>query len=133
MDYNYVDGYLKKWYNNSSCSSSPVVQNKYPCPAIANATLTTYINCDCEVEVKLLTLPGLGHDYDVFFNHSDNKQVKDIIKFCKQYNTSCGKISPEEAIENIVAEPAATKRIDDGVLLIERGGKTYTIEGREVK
>lgn len=38
-----------------------------------------------------------------------------------------------EAIENVVAEPAATKRIEDGQILILRGEKTYTLTGQEVQ
>ena len=133
MQYYNLDDYLKQWRDLSHCPSEPVVQKNYPCQAIGGATLTTYINCDCEVEVKLLTLPGLGHDYSGFFNHSDNKQVKDIIKFCKQYSTACGKIS--QGIDQITDHQAssANKVIEDGHILILRGDKTYTLQGQEIK
>ena len=38
-----------------------------------------------------------------------------------------------ETIDNITATTTATKRIENGQLLIERNGKTYTIQGQEVK
>ena len=127
MNYTLVEGYLKKWRNLLHCSTTPVILNSQPC-SCATSTLTTYSECDCDVEIKLFAVPGVNHDWTGCRGFESK-----IWNFCKQYNTSCGKISPEEAIENIVAEPAATKRIEDGILLIERGGKTYNATGVEVK
>ena len=38
-----------------------------------------------------------------------------------------------EAIDNVNAVKSATKRVENGVLLIERNGRTYTAQGAEVK
>ena len=135
MQYPGLDAYLKQWRNLSHCSSQPVVETNYPCPAIAHATLTTYIDCDCEVEVKLLTLPSLGHDYSGFFNYNNHDQVKDILKFCKQYNTGCGKISPEEQGIKAIREDAnlPVKVLQDDHILIKQGDRTYTLTGQELK
>ena len=127
MNYSGVENYLKKWRDLSKCSSIPVILNNRPC-SCAPSTLTTYTECDCDVEIKLFTASGVGHDWTGCRGFES-----EIWNFCKQYNTSCGKISPEEAIENVVAEPAATKRIEDGQLLIQRGGKMYSVTGQEVK
>ena len=127
MNYSGVENYLKKWRDLSKCSSIPVILNNHPC-SCGLSTLTTYTECDCDVEIKLFTASGVGHDWTGCRGFESK-----IWNFCKQYNTSCGKISPEEAIENVVAEPAATKRIEDGQLLIQRGGKMYSVTGQEVK
>ena len=127
MSYTMVEGYLKKWRDLSNCYSTPVILNNLPC-SCARSTLTTYSECDCDVEIKLFTVPGVNHDWTGCRGFES-----EIWNFCRQYNTSCGKISPEEAIENVVAEPAATKRIEDGILLIEKNGKTYNATGQELK
>ena len=52
-------------------------------------------------------------------------------KFGCEFN---GFISPWESIENISSDlPSATKVLRDGQILIIRNGKTYTLQGQEVK
>ena len=132
VGYGGIEDYLQRWSRLFSCANSPEVQTDYPLAygSTGWGTIMTYKNCQCDVEVKLLKAPGIQHDWSCLKTGAN--EARAIIAFCKQYNTSCGKISPE-AIENIVAESAATKRIDDGVLLIEKNGKTYTLQGQEVK
>ena len=131
MNYSGVENYLRKWRNLFHCSSSAQVENNVPECAHAGTTLSTYSGCDCEVEVKLLTVPGVGHDWTDDFACSNDIVVGKIINFCKQYNTGCGKI--HVGLDDVTTEHSATKRLEDGQLLIDRDGKTFTATGIELK
>lgn len=123
MEYSQVEGYLKKWRDLSKCSSTPVILNNRPCTC-ALSTLTTYSKCDCDVEIKLFTVPGVNHDW----TGCSGSFVREIWNFCKQYNTSCGKIAT--AIDEVQGDDVqSTKVIRDGQLLIEFDGKTYNAQG----
>jgi poly(3-hydroxybutyrate) depolymerase len=128
MPYQRAEAYVKKWYNLFHCKTNDVIQH-FSLPYDNNATLTTYTNCDCEVEVKLLKVPSVGHDWTII--NYGTTEVEAILAFCKQYNTGCGKI--HVGLDDITTEHSATKRLEDGQLLIDRDGKTFTATGIEVK
>ena len=132
MNYSGVESYLKKWYQLFNCPSQPVINNIPECSHLqGSATLTTYGTCDCEVEVKLLTIPGIGHDWTDVFACRNVGVIGEIITFCKQYNTGCGKI--HVGLDDVIVDTKTTKRLEDGQLLIDRDDKTYNAQGTQVK
>ena len=129
MNYDGLENYLKKWSRLFSCSSTADV-TYYPLAyGSGQGTLMTYKDCECDVEVKLLKAPDVQHDWSCIQNGSN--EVATIWNFCKQYNTSCGKINTE-GIENTAAEAKSIKRIENGQLLIDCNGRTYNAQGAEI-
>ena len=125
MYYSGIEGYIKAWAQAEKCNMTPIETSG------DGYTCTRYTDGDCETEVVLYAVSGRGHEQtDEGFPTCDA-----IWQFCRQYNTGCGKISPE-GIESPSLQGRsgeASKFIQDGQLFILRGDKLFNAIGTQVK
>lgn len=123
MNYSGVKSVIDKWAQADNCNMTPT-ETSGP-----GYTCTHYTNGDCETEVILYSVTNRNHEPSNNGFHTSNA----IWAFCKQYSTSCGKITPD-AIEDIhVDSDQPVKVLHDNQIYILRGDKTYTVEGQEVR
>lgn len=127
MNYDGVKNYLKKWALAQNCQEVPVEWTDH------DISYTKYTVPDCEVEIILASVSGIGHDWKSYFatGSSYYHLVDDLWAFCKQYNTGCGKI--HVGLDDVTVDTKTTKRLEDGQLLIDRDDKTYNAQGTQVK
>ncbi len=125
INYSGVKSYVNKWALAQGCLPTPIETTE------DNCEVTRYTGGRCAVDVVLYSVNGRGHVPDD--NNCPTQML--IWLFCKEFSTGCGRLDPE-GIDNVDSGKSkvdSRKKIENGVLLIERGGKTYNAQGAEVR
>ena len=83
-----IHAHLKKWIDRNKCDKNAVKISPYPIGTNGISSYEVWKNGDCETEVALVSVQGVGHWFS-----SDLRGVhttKELWKFFKRFNLQCG-------------------------------------------